>query len=57
MKLLLASSREIDQSQRGRRISLREARQIALQVLIEAEENLHEERMAEARFIAALWDN
>ena len=53
----LSSAREIDQPQQERRISLREARQMALQVLAETEKNLHEERMAEARFIAALWDN
>ena len=40
----------------GRKISLCEARQLAMKVLTEAEKNLHEERMAEARFIVALWD-
>ena len=53
----LSSAREIAPRQQEQQISLREARQRALQVLAETERNLHEERMAEARFIAALWDN
>lgn len=53
----LSSARNITQLQQDRRISLREARQMALQVLAETEKNLHEERIAEARFIATLWDN
>lgn len=39
------------------RISLSEARQMALQVLAETEKNLREERLAEARFFAAFWEN
>ena len=41
----------------GRPISLREARQIALQVLAETERRLAEERAAEARFLLVLWED
>jgi hypothetical protein len=53
----LSSARESAPRRQDPQISLHEARQRALQVLAETERNLHEERMAEARFIAALWDN
>jgi hypothetical protein len=54
---VFSSATTITQPKENRRISLRTARQIALQILAETEKNLHEERMAEARFIAGLWDN
>lgn len=37
-------------------MSFREARQIALSIFIEAERALQEERIADARFIDALWE-
>ena len=42
--------------QRGRRISLSEARQMALQVLADTEKTIQEARLAEARFLMALWE-
>ena len=45
------------QRKRGQRISLREARRIALDVLAATEQRLHEERIAEARFLLQVWDD
>lgn len=42
---------------RGRRISLREARKLALKILEETERELREERSAEARFLLGAWEN
>jgi hypothetical protein len=42
---------------RGQRISLRDARQIALQTLAETERRLEEERAAEARFLLSSWED
>ncbi|MBS1789436.1 MAG: hypothetical protein JST85_17050 [Acidobacteria bacterium] len=41
---------------KGRRISLREARQIALRILEETERELWEERSAEAKFLLGTWE-
>ena len=54
---LFTGEYEHSRSQQGTRISLREARKIALQILADTERSLQEERLAEARFIASLWDN
>lgn len=40
----------------SQKISLREARQIALQVFIETEKAIQESRIAEARFLDAVLD-
>jgi hypothetical protein len=40
----------------SRRLSLREARELALRVSAEIERGLRDERFSEARFLAALWD-
>jgi hypothetical protein len=40
----------------GQRVSLKQARQIALQVLRNANQDLREERQVEARFILRFWD-
>ena len=53
----LSSAREMNKPRQARRISLREARQMALQVLAETEKNLREERLTEARFLATFWEN
>jgi hypothetical protein len=45
------------ESRRGQRISLRDARQIALQTLAETERRLEEERVAEARFLLSSWED
>ncbi len=45
------------ESRRGQRISLREARQIALQTLADTERRLKEERAAEARFLLGPWED
>ena len=45
----------MNKPRQAQRISLREARQMALQVLAETEKNLHEERLVEARFLASFW--
>jgi len=42
---------------KGRKISLREARQIALRILAETERELREERSAEARFLLSAWED
>jgi len=42
---------------KGRKISLREARQIALRILAETERELLEERSAEARFLLSAWED
>lgn len=42
---------------RKRRISLREARDIALQIFEETERNLQQERRAEANFLLKPWEN
>ena len=44
------------QQRRGRRISLREARKIALRILEETEREFQEERSAEATFLLMAWD-
>ncbi len=41
---------------KGRKISLREARQIALRILEETERELQEERSAEAKFLLGSWE-
>ena len=42
---------------RGERISLKEARQIALKILADAKQALRKERAAEARLLLDLWDD
>ena len=42
---------------KGRKISLREARQIALRILAETERELKEERASEARFLLSAWED
>src|SRR5262245_45556203 len=42
---------------RGRRISLREARDLALQIFEETERNLQQERLAEANFLLKPWEH
>ncbi len=42
---------------KGRKISLREARQIALRILAETERELQEERSAEAQFLLGAWED
>lgn len=39
-----------------KKISLHEAREIAKQIAIKAEKEIHEERIAEARFLNSLWE-
>lgn len=41
---------------KGRKISLREARQIALRILEETERDLRAERSAEAKFLLGSWE-
>ena len=45
------------ESRRGQRISLREARQIALRTSADTERRLAEERAAEARFLLSSWED
>jgi hypothetical protein len=42
---------------RGQRISLQQAREVALHVLRQANKALHEERQIESRFILRFWDD
>lgn len=42
---------------RGRAISLREARAIALQILADAEQEIRRDWSREAQYFSALWDN
>lgn len=57
LRRLISSSVKWSLPRRGRRISLKRARQLALQALAETEHSLQRERHAEVALILGVWEN